>query len=186
MIFRHFLTGANESNVFVVACPETREALMVDAGEVPAELGAFLDTGNYTLVKVFVTHDHYDHTDGLGALLERYPVDLLSGKPSCGGHPGAVVRHGDEVAVGTLRGRVLAVPGHTPDALCLAFPGMVFTGDALFAGSVGGTSSPSQAALQIEGIRKHILSLAPETEIHPGHGPSSTVSVEARHNPFLA
>ncbi|NLT59553.1 MAG: MBL fold metallo-hydrolase, partial [Candidatus Hydrogenedentes bacterium] len=84
-----------------------------------------------------------------------------------------------------LAGRVLATPGHTPDALSLAFPGMVFTGDALFAGSVGGTASPALARQQLDAIRNHIFSLPADTEIHTGHGPSSTVAIESRYNPFF-
>jgi glyoxylase-like metal-dependent hydrolase (beta-lactamase superfamily II) len=81
---------------------------------------------------------------------------------------------------------VLATPGHTPDSLSLSFPGVVFTGDALFAGSVGGTGSPRNASQQIEAIRKHIFALPDDYEIHPGHGPASTVAVERGCNPFFA
>ena len=96
------------------------------------------------------------------------------------------VVHGDTVRVGNLVGEVLATPGHTPDSISLAFPGIVFTGDALFAGSVGGTSSPGCAKQQIDAIRRHILSLPDDYEVHPGHGPASTIGIERRGNPFFA
>ena len=87
--------------------------------------------------------------------------------------------------MGKLTGRVLATPGHTPEGVSLAFPGHVFTGDALFAGSVGGTASQANYDQQIAAIRTQVFSLPPETEVHPGHGPSSTVAVERRYNPFF-
>ena len=87
--------------------------------------------------------------------------------------------------VGRLAGRVVATQGHTGDSLSIVFPGMAFTGDALFAGSVGGTASRGETQRQLDSIREHIFSLPPETEIHTGHGPSSTVAVESAHNPFF-
>ena len=153
-MFKHFLTSANESNAFILACDETREALLVDVGEFEPAIAACIQTNRLTLASIFITHDHYDHTGGLRG----------------------------EICPGV---EVIATPGHTPDALSLAFPGMVFTGDALFAGSVGGTASPALARQQLDAIRNHIFSLPEDTEIHTGHGPSSTVAIESRYNPFF-
>jgi hydroxyacylglutathione hydrolase len=185
MILRHFLTEANESNAFIVACEETREALMVDAGDFDPAIADFLDEQGLRLTTVFITHDHYDHTGGLAAAAARDGATVLASGGRPGGVPAQAVHHGDAVHVGTLTGNVLATPGHTPDSVSLAFPGHVFTGDALFAGSVGGTASSSAARRQLDHLRENILSLPPDTEIHTGHGPSSTVAIESRYNPFL-
>jgi len=185
MIFRHFLVDVNESNTFLVACEETREALLVDLGAWDPAIPAFLDGHGLQLKAIFITHDHYDHTDGLrDALAERDPV-VYSGKGCVGGVPGTRVAAGDTIAFGRLRGTVLPTPGHTPEGVSLALPGMVFTGDALFAGSVGGTSSPDSARLQLDHIRQHIFTLPGDWEVHTGHGPSSTVAVERDANPFF-
>ena len=185
MILRHFLTEANESNTFIVACEETCEALMVDAGDFDPAIADFLDEHGLRLTTIFITHDHYDHTGGLAEAAKRYGAAVLSGAGQAGGVPAKTVHHGDTVPVGTLTGRVLATPGHTADSVSLAFAGHVFTGDALFAGSVGGTASSSAAKQQLDHLRRNILTLPPETEVHTGHGPSSTVAVESQHNPFL-
>jgi glyoxylase-like metal-dependent hydrolase (beta-lactamase superfamily II) len=79
---------------------------------------------------------------------------------------------------------VLATPGHTPDGVCLAFSGHVFTGDSLFAGSVGGCSGAAHRRL-LDGIRQHLFALPPDTQVHTGHGPSSTIAIESQHNPFF-
>ena len=184
-MFKHFLTSANESNAFILACDETREALLVEVGEFEPAIAACIQTNRLTLASIFITHDHYDHTGGLRDAVERYSARVFAGSPHPGGCRAIQVGHGDTIRVGALAGRVLATPGHTPDALSLAFPGMVFTGDALFAGSVGGTASPALARQQLDAIRNHIFSLPADTEIHTGHGPSSTVAIESRYNPFF-
>jgi hydroxyacylglutathione hydrolase len=191
MIVKHFLSTVNEANMFIIGCEETQEAMLIDAGAFDPPIAQFVDSSGWQLVKVFITHDHYDHTDGLPEIVRRYAPEVIAHKTKVGRFrlAGKVkttgVSHGDEVAAGRLRGRVFATPGHTPDGLSLAFDGLCFTGDALFAGSVGGTASEEQARTQIEHIRKHIFTLPPETELHVGHGPSSTVAVESRYNPFF-
>ncbi|MCP4639966.1 MAG: MBL fold metallo-hydrolase [bacterium] len=185
MIVKHFLTSANESNAFVVVCEETRQAVLIDAGDFDPAILAFIQDEELKLVGIFITHAHYDHTDGLDAAERKTGACIYAGTGRVAGHPATCVSHGDDVQVGNLAGRVLAVPGHTEDSVCLAFPGHVFTGDALFAGSVGGTSSDAAGERLKTGIRKHIFSLPSDTEIHTGHGPSSTVAIESQHNPFF-
>jgi len=185
MIFRAFLLSVNEANAYIVGCRESREALMVDAGEFNAGIEDFLDEHHLRLTQLFITHDHYDHTEGVAEYVERYNVRVLSAAGRLGGMNATRVRHGDVVKVGAWEGKVLLTGGHTNDSISLCFPGLVFTGDALFAGSIGGTSSPDQARREIEGIRNHIFTLPAEYEIHPGHGPSSTVWIERSFNPFF-
>jgi glyoxylase-like metal-dependent hydrolase (beta-lactamase superfamily II) len=184
MIFRHFRLDINEANVFVVGCEATKEALLVDVGDLDPRIEDFLEEHTLRLTTIFITHDHYDHTGGLGRVVAEHDVKVIRGNRGAA-YQNHMASHGDEVRVGNLAGKVLAVPGHTPDSLCLVLPGMVFTGDALFAGSVGGTSSPSHAREQLTALRKHVLSLPDDYEIHTGHGPSSTVGIERNYNPFF-
>lgn len=186
MIFRHFRLDVNESNSYLLACSETRDALLVDAGEMSPLLLDFLDEHGLTLKAIFITHDHFDHSAGLNAAFEHFDAEVFCGKGLGIGVPATVAKHGETMSLGALTGTFLATPGHTPDSVSLMFPGLVFTGDALFAGSVGGTASPKAAKQQIDAIRKHILSLPEDYEVHPGHGPSSTVGIEKRFSPFFA
>ena len=183
MIFRPFLLNVNEANAFVIACEDSCDALLVDAGDFDTDIEDFLDEKRLRLTTVFITHDHYDHTCGLSAIVARYDVQVLSGRG--GGAKGLKAKHGDDVRIGRLTGKVLATPGHTSDGVSLTFPGMVFTGDALFSGSIGGVTSPQDGKLEVDHIRQNIFTLPDEYEIHPGHGPSSTVGIERRHNPFF-
>lgn len=185
MIVKHFLLDVNEVNAYIVACEETRQAMLIDAGAFDDHVVACLRNFGLSLSRIFITHDHFDHTEGLRDYVDRFGPEVISGASTIGGCKAAVVTHGDEVAVGHLRGTVLATPGHTPWGLSLAFPGCVFTGDALFAGSVGGTTNAADAKRQMEAIRAHIFTLPPDTLVYAGHGPASTVDIERRYNPFF-
>lgn len=186
MIVRKFVSDSNESNVYLVACAETREAMLIDAGSFPAGLAGFVEANGLRLRAAFITHNHYDHTDGLPDALAHGVEVVWSEGARAGGRLARRVGHGASIVLGRWTGEARATPGHTPDSLSLVFPGLVFTGDALFAGSVGGTGTAEAAQQQVDALRAHILSLPPEYEIHPGHGPASTVAVEKRFNPFLA
>lgn len=186
MIFAQFVSSVNEANMFLAACDETKQALLVDAAELDTRVVAFLEERELTLAAVFITHDHYDHTGGIKSILARYDgVTVYSGHGQAGGVPAKPVRHGDSFRVGKIDCRVVSTPGHTSDGVSLILPGMVFTGDALFSGSVGGTFSPSDARRQIDALRGNVLSLPDDFEIHTGHGPSSTVRIEKTFNPFF-
>ncbi|MBX7255061.1 MAG: MBL fold metallo-hydrolase [Candidatus Hydrogenedentes bacterium] len=185
MIVRRFLLDVNEANAFIVACEETRDALLVDAGDFSPAVAEFVSAHSLNLSQVFITHDHYDHVDGLAPVVARYGARVFAGRSAVGGCDATKVSQGATVRVGNLVGNVCETPGHTPDGLSLVFPGHAFTGDALFAGSVGGTSSSENAKRQLDAIRKHIFTLPPDTMIHTGHGPSSTVAIESRFNPFF-
>ena len=179
------MTEVHEANMFVVACPVTRKALLVDAATVDPRLAPFLERHHLELDGVFITHDHYDHIGGLAPIIKQYACPVYAGKGSLSGTPARVVGQGDTLTVGEAMGRVIALPGHTPTSIGLVLPGMVFTGDALFAGSIGGTTSDHEKNCEVEHIRKNIFTLPDDTGIHTGHGPSSTVYIEKNFNPFF-
>jgi glyoxylase-like metal-dependent hydrolase (beta-lactamase superfamily II) len=185
MIVKHFLLDEHEVNLFVAACPESREAMLIDAGVFDTRVLAFVEENRLRLAKIFITHDHYDHVDGLAGYAARSGAEIMCGSSPIGGCDARVVKHGDTIQLGNVTGTVYSTPGHTPVGLSLAFPGHVFTGDALFAGSVGGTSSKEHYDMQIAAIRKYIFTLPDDTLVHVGHGPSSTVAIEKKYNPFF-
>lgn len=185
MIFAHFLTDINEANMFVVGCEKTKQALLVDAAADDPRLAPFLEAHALTLEAVFITHDHYDHSGALAAVMQAFQPRLYAGAATAGRLPAQRVKQDDVISIGALEGRVIELPGHTPESVGLVFPGMVFTGDALFAGSIGGTTNDRDKTLETDCIRRHVLSLPDDWLVHTGHGPSSTVGIEKRHNPFF-
>lgn len=185
MIFGHFLTEVNEANAFIVGCEETKEALLIDVPIWDVRFEPFLQRCGLSLKAIFITHDHYDHTAGLNDALNRFPAEVYAGVAAVEGVPTRKMTHGKTLRFGTIAGAVAVTPGHTPDSISLILPGMVFTGDALFSGSVGGTASRAHAERQLRAVQEHILSLPGDYQIHTGHGPSSTVFIERHYNPFF-
>ncbi len=186
MIFAHFLIPeVNEANVFCVACPETRRAMLIDAAALDPRIPEFLQAHDLALEAVFITHTHYDHVGGLAEIVAKYAPTVYAGVAEVDGVAAHRVKHDERIALGTLEARAVALPGHTPEGMGLVFPGMAFTGDALFAGSIGGTTSSSQKTTEMDAIRNHLFTLPDEYLIHTGHGPSSTIAVEKTYNPFF-
>lgn len=186
MIFGHFRLNVVEVNAFIFGCPNTREAVLVDCGDFDPRLREFVEANALQLTKIFITHDHYDHVQGLRDAATHFGATVVAGTESPGDYRvDRVVKPGDTVQVGAMTGRVADTSGHTAVGLSLIFPDRAFTGDALFAGSVGGTSNPENYERQLANIRKNLFTLPDDTLVHCGHGPSSTIGVEKRYNPFF-
>lgn len=194
MIFGHFRLDVPslEPNAFVIGCRATRQAMLVDVGIYAQPISDFLARESLTLAAIFLTHHHWDHTDGLKDALAAWPGAAVYHHTSrVAGVPASPLKQGDTLTLGSLAGRVVETPGHTPDGISLILdetpgnPGMAFTGDALFAGSVGGTGTPKDYETQLAGIRENLFGLPGHYEIHVGHGPSSTIGVEREFNPFF-
>lgn len=198
--------GPLETNSYLVSCPETREALVVDAGfEAQAIVEKALDEG-LRVVQVVSTHGHIDHVWGNGLVREAtgakvamhredleillYPDAGLLASLGAAGYaptePDFFIEEGDKIEFGRQSLRVIHTPGHTPGSICLVGNDVVFSGDTLFAGSVGRTDlfGGDEEAL-LNSIRERLLTLPDETTVEPGHGPSTTVGKERRTNPFL-
>jgi hydroxyacylglutathione hydrolase len=173
-------------NAYLVWDPATREAASFDTGSSCQGMLETLRQQQLTLRRIFITHTHLDHLADLERLRrETQAVSYGSAVENpLGLKP---LSHGDGLALGNLRIRVLGTSGHTPGGLSYFIQGLakplVVVGDALFAGSMGGAPQAYQEALQNN--RRHILSLPDETVICPGHGPLTTVGEEKAHNPFF-
>lgn len=200
-----FETGMMMNNTYVAWCAETRRAAAVDpVGSCRQALG-FIRDNALTLDFIIYTHAHPDHVSGAASLkkatgarvaahalarkLMRGPLMLL-----CSGlglafkpvPPDMPLEDGSELRIGNSVLRVLHTPGHTPDGICLAGPGLVFTGDTLISESVGRTDLPGgSGSLLMRSIRDKLLPLPGDTVVYPGHGPATTLAHERAHNPFL-
>lgn len=186
MILGHFRLNPIEVNAFIYACPRTHEAMLVDCGDFDPRLPEFVKTQDLRLTTIFITHEHWDHVQALPLAAKHFGAQVVSAIPEPVGLSGVrVAQPGDTVTLGDLSGRVVDTSGHTAVGLSLVFPELVFSGDALFAGSVGGTKTPEDYARQLDNIRKNLFTLSDDTIVCPGHGPCSTIGIERRFNPFF-
>lgn len=198
-----FPLGPLGTNSYVV--DNGYEALVVDVGGDPTELLTFLDKNCLSLKAILVTHRHFDHLYGIQALQKALDVPcytpageapLASTESSKGGIWGMplVPEFREEylpeksIRVSTIEASILDTPGHTPGSVSFYLPaeGCVFTGDALFYRSIGRTDFPMGNHKQLlRSIRDTLFALPDETVVYPGHGPSTTIGDEKRHNPFV-
>jgi glyoxylase-like metal-dependent hydrolase (beta-lactamase superfamily II) len=202
---RHEL-GPIGTNCYVVrADRRATEAVIVDPGADAAELRLRLARDGLRCVAILVTHTHYDHIGAVAELAEatEAPVyapdgeaDVLERPEDVYGPMGIHLRgrrpdvrlQGDETLdVAGIHFESMLVPGHSPAHLAFAAEGAVFSGDVLFAGWVGRVDLPGgDWDTLLASIRSMAERLPPETVVHPGHGPATTIGDELAHNPFLA
>lgn len=199
--------GFVQTNGYLVETPDGN--FLIDA---PEGVTQWIESKGVRVDDVLLTHQHYDHVTDCASLkaagaklhaLEDYSKDLtLENAARSWGLPISVVpyevdekfgKEGQtgmpELRIAGMEIRLAHVPGHSTDSVTFYFPaeGVLFSGDTLFADSVGRTDLPGGNTKQlIDGISSKLLTLPPETKVFPGHGPSTTIGVEARENQYLA
>lgn len=159
------------SNAYLVADRPGGTALFVDSGAPLEPLLRTIEERELTVTHLLVTHDHGDHTAGNEALRRRFGVETVA-------RPCAPFR------VGELEVEVLPTPGHSADSLSFLLGGSAcFSGDTLFAGSVGGSGSGFEELRR--SVMEVLLTLSPETRVLPGHSGETSIAAEWEQNPFV-
>jgi len=209
MIIKMLTVGALYTNCYIVGCAEAKEALIMDPGfDREAEAQRILrevDQRDLQVRYIVNTHGHPDHTSGNGVvkkatgapiLIHEYDAPMLSeaGKSLArlfgfrtGSPPADKMLHdGDVIQIGGVTLKVLHTPGHSRGSISLLGDDVVFTGDTLFAGSIGRYDLPGGSFQEImRSIKNRLARLPDHVKVYPGHGPASTIGEEKRNNPFL-
>jgi hydroxyacylglutathione hydrolase len=184
MILRRFTVGSYPINGYLIADPDTRIGAFVDPGGFLDIIAAFIEKRQIQLRHIFFTHGHWDHTEGLGEFMRRYSVQCYAGKNEVAA-ASHTLHGGEELDLGKLRVRALSTAGHTAGGISYYCNACVFSGDALFCGSIGGTASAKEHQQQIDSVRKNIFTLPDNSLVFPAHGPATTVAAEKYCNPFF-
>lgn len=209
MFIEQMKVGMMDVFCYLVACPRSKEAMVIDPAGDEEQVVARIKENDFDLKYIVNTHGHADHTSGnakvkalTGAKLIMHELDdqmfnSENGRATAqqwgfAPSPNAdiTVKEGDEITVGDVSLKVLHTPGHSPGGICLLGNGNIFTGDTLFVGGIGRTDLPGCSMDQfMNSIKERLLTLPGDTIVWPGHDygfqPSSTIENEKRTNPWL-
>jgi hydroxyacylglutathione hydrolase len=200
--------GPLQTNCYLVACPETRAAVIIDPGWSGEEISELVVENGFDLKALLLTHAHFDHVAGVAALKRLTGAPVLAHADSrtllLDNHrhaslwgfriepapelDGELVE-GQIVQVGGLALEVLHTPGHAPGHVCFLerTAKALFDGDVLFRSGVGRFDLPGgDYGLLMQSIREKLLTLPDDTAVYPGHGPATTIGDERRWNPYLS
>lgn len=200
-----FPIGMVGSNTYLLYDEEQKDGAIIDPGGETKPLLQEIEKSEITVRYLLNTHGHFDHIAANAQLQSTFDVplgihpadrDLLldgGGAPWFGlayvpsPRPNIDLTEDTVLDLGRLRIEVLHTPGHTPGSVCLYVPAenALFTGDTLFANSVGRTDLPGGNAHQLTESLRKLLSLPRETTIYPGHGATTTLGRERQHNPWM-
>ena len=190
---RHHPQDPHPSNGYLFFFEDGRTAALIDPAGIPQNLMRAIGAGPYALRYILITHKHADHCDATGDIAKAFPQAQIvmhrSDVAAIGtlAHQALPIRDGEELPFGENAAiRMLHTPGHTDGSSCFLFRSTLFTGDTLFAGSVGGAFGERSGYHDIlDSVRTKLFALDDATVLMPGHGPPSTVAEEKAHNPFF-
>jgi hydroxyacylglutathione hydrolase len=207
MILEMLTVGPFQENCYVIGDEETGAGALVDPGDEAARIALAVEQTGLAISEILITHAHIDHVGAVAALVEEYACPVLmhaEAEPMLQQLPTQAMMMGlrfgkvpkvdrrieDEevLEVGGLRLKALYTPGHAPGHLAFYAESerLVFSGDALFAGSVGRTDLfGGDTEVLMRNIKERLMRLPDQTRVLSGHGPATTIGDERAHNPFL-
>lgn len=208
MKISYLVLGPFQTNTYIVWDEATMKGLVIDPSFSPEHIWRALLKLGVTPEKIFLTHAHVDHMAGLNFLREKYPdakvymsaadvpmlknpqtnLSYMMPEPVLCEKPDVTVKEGDVITESGMTFKVLDTPGHTPGGISFYMEKekLVFTGDALFQGSIGRTDFPGgNMTTLVTSIKEKLFTLPDDTVVLSGHGGATSVGIEKESNPFL-
>lgn len=202
-----FSVGAFFTNCYVVSCEQTKEAIILDPGfddrSEAEKIFKYVEENALAIKFIANTHGHPDHTSGNGMAKQRFHVSILIheldahmlgmgkgiarsfGFKSSSPPADATLHDGELVKFGRVILKVMHTPGHSRGSISLLGEKEIFSGDTLFAGSIGRTDFPESSERDMMQSLNKLAYLPDNLIVYPGHGPTTTIGEEKRSNPFL-
>jgi len=205
MFIKRLVVGPLEENCFIVVDEKTKETMIIDSGDEPDRIIEIIKENNCRVKYIVCTHAHFDHVGAItdikketGAKIvvhkdEREIYEGARDQAAFWGYeleplpePDVFVAEGDKLQIGDLKFEILHTPGHSPGGISLYCESEknVFTGDTLFAGSVGRTDFHGGDMNKLKKSFVRLMALPEDTKVYPGHGPSSSIGDEKKNNFF--
>jgi len=199
------IVGEFQANCYVVWA-RSKKAIVIDPGAEAANILAVIEKNKLTVAAYLLTHGHMDHISALGDLHEAIPAPVgihaadlewafdqgnqmppFYGAPRRPSEIARVLEDGQEWTDTGLTCKVISTPGHTPGSVCFFLPeqNVLFSGDTLFAGSVGRTDLPGGNPRILSASLERISQMPDNTIVYPGHGPATEIACEKKNNFFL-
>ena len=207
MEIKRLIVGMVQTNCYIAVHPETKEAVIVDPGDEAARIEDALAQTGAKAKAILLTHGHFDHVTAMEELRRDLGVPVyaceqeqavladpdknLSVQFQGGGlHLKAdmLLKDGETFEAAGYTFQMLHTPGHTVGGCCYYLPKehRLFSGDTLFAGSVGRTDFPTGSmSTLVRSVKERLLSLPEDTQVYPGHMEATTIGFEKENNPFL-
>ena len=198
------VVGPLQVNCYVVYDEKSSEAAIVDPGDDVIGILRLLEEKSLTPKLIVCTHGHFDHVGGVRALKAETDASIVLHGDDLGIYeraqeqaalwgfsverppsPDVIVAEGDRVRIGDFEMVVMHTPGHSPGSICLLHRDILFSGDTVFAGSIGRTDFSGGSLQAMKLSFRRIIDLPGETRLFPGHGPASTVAEERKTNFFV-
>ena len=200
MILETFASGPFETNTYIVGCPLTLKAFVVDVPPDSAKgILEILKKKNLVLEKIILTHSHWDHISDVSILKEStgaevlvHPLDADNLKtPGAdklpmffsfkGVSPDGFLNEGESIVIGSIEIEILFTPGHTPGGTCLYLrkEKTLFSGDTLFKGTMGRVDFPTSSPDLMWASLKKLSGLPSDVRVFPGHGSSTQIGKES-------
>jgi glyoxylase-like metal-dependent hydrolase (beta-lactamase superfamily II) len=182
--------GPMDNNAYLLRCTQTDEGLLIDAANEADRLRELIVLDGPPVSAILTTHRHPDHWQALDEIVDAAGAAVYAGDEDADELPVAVderLNHGDIVTVGDATLEIIALRGHTPGSIAVLYRdpegiGHLFTGDSLFPGGVGKTTSPEDFTSLLDDVQTRVFDVLPDdTWFYPGHGDDSTLGAERPH-----
>ena len=194
--------GDYQTNTYIVHAPDSKSCVVIDPGYLPERILREVSKLGLSVDAVLLTHGHFDHVGGVEQIVTETGCALWMSESDWSQFPNPVTKffyplancdfcevnfyeHGETLSLAGLTFTVLETPGHSWGSVCIRTEDILFSGDTLFAGSIGRTDFPGSSPETMAESLSFLKEIQENLSVYPGHGSSTTLSQEKLYNPYL-